>query len=196
MSEKIEITKEEQEILDKKKLKNPYKNNKYFDEEIIYKEIEDAPKLEDIEVDLDGESIDHIKNSKLKRKNAKIGYTEDHIKEIIKCKNDINYFANNYFYIRSLDHGMIKMKLRPYQKQLVKNLVSERFNIVNASRQSGKCCYNCKITIKDEVKNEVYDIKIDDFYRKLKGQNKLQSFIFDLKYSFLCTLNKFLKKIC
>lgn len=47
-------------------------------------------------------------------------YTPDMIKEIIKCKEDILYFAENYFYIQNLDKGKIKIPLWGFQKSLIK----------------------------------------------------------------------------
>lgn len=47
-------------------------------------------------------------------------YTPEMIKEIIRCKEDILYFAENYFYIQNLDKGKIKIPLWGFQKQLIK----------------------------------------------------------------------------
>lgn len=64
-------------------------------------------------------------------------YTE-RIKEIIRCKNDINYFAEKYFKIINLDKGLMTIKLYPKQKELLSFFVNERRCIVLASRQSSK----------------------------------------------------------
>lgn len=60
------------------------------------------------------------------------------IKEIIKCKEDIVYFANNYFYIINLDTGLGLIKLYPKQEEMLKHMANEDRTIIMSSRQSGK----------------------------------------------------------
>jgi len=63
----------------------------------------------------------------------------DHrVKELIKCKNDIVYFANHYFYIINLDTGLGLIELYPKQEELLKFMVDENRVITCAARQSGK----------------------------------------------------------
>lgn len=47
-------------------------------------------------------------------------YTPEMIREIIRCKEDILYFAEHYFYIQNLDKGKIKIPLWGFQKSLIK----------------------------------------------------------------------------
>ena len=44
------------------------------------------------------------------------------IGELKKCKEDIIYFAENFFYIVSLDRGKEKIKLYNAQKQMLENM--------------------------------------------------------------------------
>lgn len=44
--------------------------------------------------------------------------------ELSKCAADPIYFIENYYTIISLDHGMIRMRLRPYQKDFIKALAA------------------------------------------------------------------------
>lgn len=74
----------------------------------------------------------------IKPAHAQLPYTAEHIIELEKCRDDIVYFAENYFYIVTLDEGLVKIQLRDYQKDMLKNFMEDRFNIVLASRQSGK----------------------------------------------------------
>ena len=65
------------------------------------------------------------------------------ISEIIKCKRDICYFAENYFRIINLDKGLGIIKLYEKQRELLKFLVANDRDIVLAARQSGKTtCYS------------------------------------------------------
>jgi hypothetical protein len=82
------------------------------------------------------------KNSKLRREGEQLEYTKEMIDEYIRCKEDIIYFAENYFYITTIDYGKIKIKLFDFQKKILKAYTEPPNNcrhcIVLASRQIGK----------------------------------------------------------
>lgn len=80
----------------------------------------------------------YMGNPNLPTANATFEYTPEMVAEIAKCKDDILYFAENYFYIIEPDLGKIKIPLLPYQKRLLNAFRDNRFNIINSSRQSGK----------------------------------------------------------
>lgn len=69
---------------------------------------------------------------------AQYEFTPAMIDELRKCKNDPIYFAENYFYIVNLDQGKQKIKLYQAQKNMLLNMVNNRFSVNLASRQSGK----------------------------------------------------------
>jgi hypothetical protein len=73
----------------------------------------------------------------LRKGNIVFEYTDAEIQEIAKCANDIVYFAEKYAVVMT-DNGIQKVKLREYQKQLLRDFQNNRFNIVLASRQMGK----------------------------------------------------------
>ena len=73
----------------------------------------------------------------LRRGNIVFEYTDEELKEITKCANDIVYFAEKYAVVMT-DNGIQKVKLREYQKDLLRDFQHNRFNIVLASRQMGK----------------------------------------------------------
>lgn len=81
------------------------------------------------------------KDPSLRAAGEQINYTPEMIAEYIKCKEDIIYFAENYFYIQNGDHGKIKIPLWGFQKKMLKSFVDPGpwKNIVTLSaRQSGK----------------------------------------------------------
>ena len=85
----------------------------------------------------------------LKKGNIVFEYTDEEIKELARCASDINYFAEKYAVVMT-DNGIQQVKLRDYQKDMLRNFQNERFNIVLASRQMGKCFfYNTRIDIRD-----------------------------------------------
>jgi len=73
----------------------------------------------------------------LRRGNIVFEYTDAEITEIAKCANDIVYFAEKYAVVMT-DDGIKQVKLRDYQKDLLRDFQHNRFNIVLAARQMGK----------------------------------------------------------
>jgi len=73
----------------------------------------------------------------LRKGNIVFEYTDSEIVELARCAKDINYFAEKYAVVMT-DEGIRRVKLREYQKDMLKNFQNERFNIVLASRQMGK----------------------------------------------------------
>jgi len=77
-------------------------------------------------------------NENLLRGNSQFKWTDEMIDELKLCNKSILHFAENYFYITTLDEGKKKIELYKYQKRLLKAFKSNRFNVVLSSRQSGK----------------------------------------------------------
>ena len=93
------------------------------------------------------------------------------VEEIIKCKNDIVYFAENYFYIVHPDIGKHKIKLYPKQLQLLKMFVKNKRVIVTSGRQLGKCVFrDTKIKIKNKQTGETKNITIEEFEKMNKNK--------------------------
>jgi len=61
------------------------------------------------------------------------------VDEYIKCKTDIHYFAEKYCWIKGEKGEPVRLVLRDYQKEILDNFFNNRFNILMASRQTGKC---------------------------------------------------------
>jgi hypothetical protein len=73
----------------------------------------------------------------LRKGNIVFEYTDEEIQELARCASDIVYFAEKYAVVMT-DEGIRKVKLRDYQKDMLRNFQHERFNVVLASRQMGK----------------------------------------------------------
>lgn len=86
----------------------------------------------------------YMNNPGLRSQGEKIEYTPDTMAEWLRCKEDILYFAEKYFYIISIDEGSILIPLRDYQKKMLKSFSippeedKKRHRIVLSGRQSGK----------------------------------------------------------
>jgi hypothetical protein len=77
-------------------------------------------------------------NENLLRGDAQIKWTPEMIDEFEKCTKNILHFAENYFFINTIDDGKKKIELYKYQKRLLRAFRDNRFNIILSSRQSGK----------------------------------------------------------
>ena len=73
----------------------------------------------------------------LKKGNIVFEYTDEEITELARCAKDIVYFAEKYAVVMT-DEGIQQVKLRDYQKDMLRNFQNDRFNIVLAARQMGK----------------------------------------------------------
>jgi hypothetical protein len=88
----------------------------------------------------------------LRAANEAIEYTNEMIEEVIRCKEDIIYFAEHYFHIVTIDEGKQLITLFDYQKKMLKAFINppdyksvktdqlepKRHIIVKIARQSGK----------------------------------------------------------
>lgn len=72
-----------------------------------------------------------------KLRRDKIPKTKEQLQEIMKCADDVTYFAKKYAYIPHPTRGLIKFEPYPYQLEALKMFQENRFNIVNKSRQLG-----------------------------------------------------------
>jgi hypothetical protein len=65
--------------------------------------------------------------------------TESEEYEYAKSKFSVHYFAENYCKIKREDGTVGKMRLRDYQQHIIDLYTKNRFSILMASRQTGKC---------------------------------------------------------
>lgn len=77
-------------------------------------------------------------NHNLPKANTRHNWSQAMVDEYKKCKNDPVYFAETYFKIVHVDHGLIPFKLYDYQKEAVLASMKNRKLVINASRQCGK----------------------------------------------------------
>ena len=87
-------------------------------------------------------------------------YTEDEVKEFIKCEKNPAYFIENYVNIVSIDEGLIPFKLYDFQKEMVGTFHSNRFTICKLPRQSGKSTTIISYLIHYVIFNEAVNVAI------------------------------------
>jgi len=102
---------------------------------------------------------------------AQYEFTADMVSELIKCKDDVVYFAENFFYIINLDRGKETIKLYEAQKNMLINMVNTRFSANLAARQSGKCfCANTLLQIKCKSTGEIKNITSLELFNGILAQ--------------------------
>jgi len=108
------------------------------------------------------------------------------LQEYIKCKTDVHHFAENYCWVKGDKGEPVRLKLRDYQKDILDKFHNNRFNILMASRQVGKCFeYNTTLLIYDK-KLEVYrDIKFFQLLFELKTDKNIYDYIKNTLYTLL-----------
>lgn len=74
----------------------------------------------------------------IKRSGVSFRMTPEEQQEYIRCALDIHYFTEQYCKTKREDGSIGSIKLRDYQEEILDNFVSNRFNILMASRQVGK----------------------------------------------------------
>lgn len=105
----------------------------------------------------------YLSNKNLKAGGVSIEFTEEQVKEYIKCAKDPCYFVNNYMHIINLDGGKQLFKLYDYQEDLLKSLLDNRFVIAKLPRQVGKAlCIQTPILTPDGFK-KMEDIEAGDY---------------------------------
>lgn len=91
---------------------------------------------------LNNKNTYYLGNENLPTKNTQLEASPEQVKhfasEMQKCRNNLLYFAENYFYIINPDEGRVKIQLRKYQKRFLRKIRDNRFMIFNTSRQIGK----------------------------------------------------------
>jgi len=80
----------------------------------------------------------YLGNPNLKKANTQTEFTEEHIVEFLKCKDDPVYFTHNHIKIVNVDEGLVNFEMYPFQEKLIENFHKHRFNICKMPRQTGK----------------------------------------------------------
>ena len=99
-------------------------------------------------------------NPNLKGAGAEISFTEEQVKEFIKCSKNPGYFIENYVKIVSIDEGLIPFKLYDFQKEMIGTFHNNRFTICKLPRQSGKSTVLIAYLVHYLIFNETISVAI------------------------------------
>ena len=59
----------------------------------------------------------YLGNPNLKPEGKSIQFTQDQVKEYLKCANDPSYFITKYIKVVSLDKGLVDFNMYDYQEK-------------------------------------------------------------------------------
>jgi hypothetical protein len=59
----------------------------------------------------------YLGNARLKRVGVELSYTEEQLKEIVKCTEDPVYFIRNYVKIVNVDRGLVPFEMWDFQEE-------------------------------------------------------------------------------
>lgn len=82
-------------------------------------------------------------NVLLKRANEDIDWSPELVQEWVKCSEDPIYFVETYMKIISLNEGLVTFNPYPYQRNMIKSFVDNRYTVVTTARQAGKSTTTC-----------------------------------------------------
>ncbi|HIJ11503.1 TPA: terminase [Candidatus Woesearchaeota archaeon] len=80
----------------------------------------------------------YLGNANLKAVGVKVDFTEEQVKEYMKCSKDPVYFIKKYIKIVSLDEGLVPFEMWDFQENIVNTVHKNRFVIAKLPRQTGK----------------------------------------------------------
>jgi len=83
-------------------------------------------------------SENYLGNPNLKNVGQKIEWTEESLTEYMKCKEDPEYFIQNFVKIIHVDKGLVPFDMYDYQKDMIHKFNDNRFVICKMPRQTGK----------------------------------------------------------
>jgi len=86
----------------------------------------------------DREVDTYMDNPKLKKVGVNMQWTEEQMREYVKCSQNQDYFIRNYVKIINLDEGLVKFKMYPYQAEMAETIKDNRFVVIKTCRQAGK----------------------------------------------------------
>jgi hypothetical protein len=116
-------------------------------------------------------------NSKLKLPGVTLQYSEEELREYVKCAQDPVYFCEKYVKVKTLDKGIVPFDLYDYQEKFVNEIHKNRFVISKWPRQCGKSTcvtsYICHyITFNQSVSVAILANRLktakDELYSKLQ----------------------------
>ena len=102
----------------------------------------------------------YLGNKNLKRVGVPVEYTQEQVKEYIKCSRDAAYFIRNYVKIVNVDTGLVDFAMWPFQEEMVHKFNDNRFVICKLPRQVGKTTTVAAYILWQVLFNDQYSVAI------------------------------------
>jgi len=77
-------------------------------------------------------------NQNLKAAGVQVAFTQDQVREYVKCAQDPVYFIEKYAKIVSLDDGVVPFIMFPYQRRIIESIHNNKNILGKLFRQAGK----------------------------------------------------------
>lgn len=107
----------------------------------------------------------YMGDPELPKTGAQFEYTPGQVKDLKRAIKNINYFAENFFFIIEPGEGRHLIKLHKCQKKALKMYAKNRYNVTCASRQVGKCFEGDTILkIRNKSTGDINEITAKEFY--------------------------------
>ena len=114
-----------------------------------------------------------------------MNYSEEQLKELIRCRDDIEYFADTYIKYSSYS-GIVQVKLNDFQRKVIANFKEKRIFFEPGERMSGKTTVAAIILLHQALFNEY---RVSMIFARTKSNSSL---IVDLIYEMYERLPDFL----
>jgi hypothetical protein len=125
----------------------------------------------------------------IRKDGVSFAMTKEERDEYVKCKLSVFYFAQKYCQIKREDGTVGEIELRDYQKNIIKLINDNRYSIIMASRQSGKCVDPMTIILILDNDDNIIEIPIGILYYQMLIKERKLTFIEKTKYNLYRILN-------
>ena len=105
----------------------------------------------------------------LRRAGVVFKMTAEEQEEYVRCAMDVHYFTENYCKVKTEDGSVGSIKLRDYQSEILDMFNNNRFSILMAARQCGKCNdLTSTVLVYDNLSDSLIETPLYKIYYKYK----------------------------
>lgn len=123
-----------------------------------------------------------MNDTNLRKPKLQFQYTKHEMRELRRCARDPIYFAKNYCQLFT-EEGYIKVNLRDYQREVINGFLDNRFVILMAARQVGKChLFATVLQVYDHESNTFSYVPFYELWYGILKKNKMVNIFSWLKY--------------
>jgi hypothetical protein len=117
----------------------------------------------------------------VRKPNVTFAMSDDELREYVRCKRSVHYFAENYCKIKREDSTIGEIKLRDYQVDMINLFNDNRFSILMASRQTGKCV-SMKSFVYIQSDDKIIKLTLGELYYDIIKKHRNLTILENIKY--------------